>query len=271
MAQSPGTFTGTGNMTTARDGATATLLPNGKVLIAGGYGRTPGAPPSDLASAELYDSSNGVFTATGDMTTARRGHSATLLPNGKVLISGGYTNGSTPPALPLPVASAELFDPMTGIFTRTGDMVKAGAPTAILLADGKVFLAHDSNGPLAAPAEIYDPATGTFSATGGWTTPLSGHPTATLLTDGTVLVALCCMANSLYDPGNGAFKFTGAIGVGADGYTATLLANGKVLFAGGDYENSGSARAELYDPATGTSTTTGNMTTRRFYHAGFQP
>src|ERR1700683_3382482 len=107
LAQSTGTFAPTGSMTIARSGHTATLLPNGKVLIAGGY-----TGSVQLASAELYDP--GTFAPTGDMTTPRAGNTAVLLPNGKVLIAGGL--------------SAELYDPSTGTFTATGDSVAPGLP-----------------------------------------------------------------------------------------------------------------------------------------------
>ena len=99
-----GTFTATGNMITARDGHIAILLPDGKVLIAGGVPYACAAQycvPGNGAGTELYNPSTGTFTAAGDMTTARRSHKATLLPDGSVLMSGGYSNAGT-------LASAEM-------------------------------------------------------------------------------------------------------------------------------------------------------------------
>ena len=126
---------------------TATLLPNGKVLVAGGnFTGTGGA----LASAELYDPASGTWTATGSLATARYAHTATLLPNGKVLVAGGVGTSSTS------LTSAELYDPASGSWTATGSLATArGGHTATLLPNGKVLVAGGSNGSALASAELY--------------------------------------------------------------------------------------------------------------------
>jgi len=126
-----GLFSSTGSMTAQIIARTATLLPNGDVLFAGGRGNTA----NTVATAELYDPSTGLFSGTGNMTSVRERHSATLLPNGKVLIAGGGINGTN-----TVLATAELYDPLTGLFTATkGSMTTPRAEqTATLLPNGKV-------------------------------------------------------------------------------------------------------------------------------------
>ena len=261
LAQTVGSFAATGSMITPRWGHTATLLPSGKVLIAGG---TLPQSASALASAELYDPTTGAFSATGDMITPRAFHMAALLPNGKVLIAGGGTGTGT--SL---VATAELYDPSTETFSVTGDMVQAGRGTAVLLADGRVLIAHDVLGPFYAPAELYDPASGTFSATANQLVYWGGFHKASLLADGRVLIAICCTAEQLYDPAAGTFSPTGAmVGIYEDGFAMAGLPNGAVLVTGGYSEegNGYSAAAALYNPATGMFDPTGSMAQGRCFH-----
>jgi hypothetical protein len=263
------TFTAiNGTMTAARYYATATLLPDGKVLIAGGDNN-----PSEsgaLASAELYDPALGTFTATtGPMTAARYLHTATLLPNGKVLLAGGLDNNISP------LASAELYDPALGTFTATSGPMTAVryAQTATLLPNGKVLLVGGINTsrPLAG-ADLYDPALGTFTATTGPLATARGYHAATLLPNGTVLVAggyFPVLASAeLYDPVSGSFApTTGPLAAARYGPTATLLPDGDALVAGGFNNSNTLASAELYDPALGTfSATTDPMTAARLGH-----
>ena len=231
IAQSPGTFTGTGNMSTPRGwGTTATLMPNGKVLIAGGTG--PGNGP--LATAELYDPATGTFTPTGSMTNPRSSHKATLLADGRVLVVGGTIHSPPPENLYSSLVSAELYDPSTGVFTPTGGMNTQGAfdlGAATLLADGRVLVTGCTNPCNSGMAEIYDPGSGAFTATGmsstaGWT--------ATLLADGRVLTTDACNPDyrgiaQLFDPSTGVFSFTGLMSGCGNINIATLLMNGKVL------------------------------------------
>jgi len=263
-AQLPGTFAATGSMTTARSGHTATLLPDGKILVAGGQ-----TGSAYLAGADLYDPSLGVFTPTSDMLAARSGHSATLLPDGRALIAGANTEGRTVPG-------AEIYDPSTGRFAApTGTTTLSGIAT--LLNNGKVLIAGTT-------AQLYDPVTDSFAPTGAYVGPffygLFFYPeTATLLQDGRVLIVGNAAGygylehEELYDPATGTFRAVGephTFGCGSDiwpRHTATLLPNGRVLLAGGVNEDCGySATAELYDPSTDTFTATSHMTMARSGH-----
>jgi hypothetical protein len=250
-----GTWTNTGAMITARDSHTATLLLNGKVLVAGGYNRDQA---NDVASAELYDPGTETWTAAGTLATARNFHTATLLFDGKVLVAGGaisrtYTSHAT----------AELFDPATGAWTATGSMNSARQyHGAVLLANGRVLVTGgDSDANILSGAELYDPATGTWTATGALSQARTSH-TTTLLPDGKVLAVSGLndfntgddlASAELYDPATGIWTATGTVITPRESQTATLLPSGKVLIAAGYVENAfiWLASAELYDSAPG--------------------
>jgi len=269
-----GMFVATRTMSNPRCDHTATLLPNGEVLVAGGSDDS-GNP---LSSAELYDPGTGTFTLLSSMATPRARHTATLLGTGKVLLAGG--NAGTGSSFTV-FNTAELFDPGTSIFTTTGNMTAArGEHTATVLQDGRVLLTggydnNPANGQVS--AEIYDPASGQFTATGSMATPRAFH-TTTLLQNGKVLVtgALNLVITGgekaeLFDPTNGTFSPTGNMNVVRFFPAATPLANGQVLITGGLSAGGGifvnsDRSAELYDPASGLFYVTANMNRFRFGH-----
>jgi hypothetical protein len=221
----------------ARFAATATLLPTGKALIAGGVAKDSTA----ASEAELYDPTAGGFVPTGRMLSGRAYHTATLLSDGRVLFAGGVgPNGA-------PVREAELYDPPSGRFEPGGKMLDARFNhTATLLPNGKVLI---TGGELTTNAihpvstvELYDPATGTFSPTGNDIT-------------------------RFYDPEIDKFYYRGRMGTVRTKHTATLLANGQVLIVGGSNADAKSlASAELYNPLDGKFTPTGSMVYPRREH-----
>jgi hypothetical protein len=259
----PLSFVATGSMHTARESATATLLKNGKVLIAGGEAQSS-LPTTVYASAELYDPATGKFTNTGSMAAARVGATAISLSDGRVLIAGGQGCPNPKDCRNIDVdttqrlvylASAEIYDPATGKFTATGSLTSiVQSATSVLLPDGKVLIVDQAN-QANSWGQLYDPETGKFARTskfGGFTEPV----TATLLPSGKVLAT--GDGGELFDETSGKFtKISLALPPGAPSsaplgvvidrttvYTATLLPNGRVLLFEGGY-------LETYDPATG--------------------
>jgi len=227
-------------------------------------------------TAELYDPTSGTWTETGSMHVDRTGQVASLLADGRVLVSGGVGPGGYLG----PLASAELYDPTSGTWTQTGSMTRWRYDAkAISLADGRVLVVgghvgdHISSkrippggGTETNSAETYDPANGTWTLARPMTAP---PETATLLPDGTVLVTHDGGSSELFDPRTGRWTATASPTQPLYAPRATVLANGKVLVLAlsEPARRSGCPcrqvvdRAELYDPLTGSWTPTGRPLT----------
>lgn len=248
-----------GEMSGARAVHQATLLGSGEVLVTGGCD-TRGCE-NYLASAELYDPATRSFRPLAPMATPRRDHAAALLPDGRVLVAGGWK------ARRVTTASAEVYDPATGRWTSAGRMADArGRPVAVPLPDGRVLVLggrSEAGAPLAS-AEVFDPATSTFTAVGPMRTPRFAHA-AVALADGRVLVTGgepprddAAPSAELFDPSTNRFHPTGEMTVPRMQHAAALLPDGRVLLIGGanslDIGRDRQGRlttTEIYDPATG--------------------
>jgi hypothetical protein len=230
---------------------TATLLRDGHVLIAGS------CSGSTKTFAEIYDPEKGSWAATSPVTVGCVS-TATLLTDGRVLRAGGF--GDVIDGVQNTLSTAEIYDPDSGTWTATADMVQPCGGTATLLADGTVLLA--GCGADGTSAQLYDPAGGSWASTGNM---VETGQVATLLGDGTVLVVGGWGSTfaQLYDPLSGSWAPTGSMLQARQGQTATLLANGNVLVAGGTgstgFQDDALASAELYDPSAHAWTSTGAM------------
>lgn len=265
-----------------RHAPTATTVPDGSVLVAGGaaqvfFSRRPMHDGFDevftlVSRAERYDPALRTWSDTAPMLMARIAHTATLLPTGMVLLAGGVTTtegqdvwcemppvgartGDTCPA----GATAELYDPVTQGFFETSAMTRARSQhSATLLRDGRVLVIGGSPD---ATAEIYDPSTATWTLTAPMTAVRYGS-TAALLADGTVLVAggrdlekRNVDTAEIFDPVMGTWSPTGSMTKSRGWPSAALLLNGMVLVAGGGTDGT----AEIFDPTAGTWVPTAPM------------
>jgi len=256
-------WTNAGNMSVPRVGHTATKLPNGRVLVVGGTNFNGNNGYEFHRSAEAYDPATNSWKRVAGMTTARTGHSATLLPDGKVLVVGGLTSdGETSSAL----SSAELYDPATGQWSFAGALSVARADHAATLLDtgfvlftGGQHLDEFGTTVNLKSAEIYSFETG-FGAVQDMAVAHMGH-TATLMQDGSVLVVggqneareLQRIAER-YVSGEG-WTSAGSLEYQRSDATAHLLPNGSVIVAGGYTGSFGVAGdtpiTEVYTPGSG--------------------
>ena len=247
-----------------RSDQSATLLPDGTVLIAGGIRRNQ----EFYRSAEIFDPATNQFSRTGDMSIARVGHEAVLLSSGKVLILGGWIGHAV-------TDSVEEYDPATKKFVVIGKMtMKRAHPSATLLGNGDVLIAGgietDGRDGMAT-AELYHAATRTFETLPSMHEAHLAH-TATLLSDGRVLIAggrgtTVTAATEIYDPRTKQFILTGSLNFARYKHTAALLPDGRVLVAGGSDDrdwNGTTNSAEVYDFRTQKFTTTSPLTEVRF-------
>lgn len=255
----PGSFALTGSLNTARYDHTASLLPSGEVLVTGGLGVNGIYAP--LASSELYNPATGKWTVTGSMSVGRVFFTATLLPNGEVLVAGG--SGYTASCF----ATAELYNPSTGQWTPTGNMTQARCyHSATLLPTGEVLVAGGVDSLYNTPdtssaSELYNPSTGTWQTAGSLNTSRANQ--VALLENGQVLVAggyntsngatTGLASAELYDPSKGSWKLTASMRIALPTPTPpALLPNSDVLIADD---------VQFFNPATATWISTGPLPT----------
>jgi hypothetical protein len=265
VTTSPGNFTTGGAMAAGRSDHAMVQLPSSPlILVAGGTNNGT----TVLKTAELYDPVTNTWRATGSMNTARRGHTATVMNNGKILVVGGNDGTNT-------LSTAETYDPTTGAWTNTtGPLAFTHRyHTATLLSDGKVLIAGGTVGPLgtadAKYTEVYNPATGLFTAGPLLLEERQGH-TATLLSNGDVLFVGNSIGNGAltrtltYDGTTFTWAFTSSLAQARYNHSAVLMSSGKVLVTGGFSLDS--RTAEIYTPSTRTWTPFSDMTAPRAYH-----
>jgi len=256
-AINPVSFSPVGNLTTARDAPGVASLPDGRVLVAGGYNNTDG----NLNTAEIFDPKTSSFSPVGaTMSTLRYAPAAASLPDGRVLIAGGY-NGAD-------VASADVFNPSTGTFTPVGSMsVVRELGGAVSLPDGRVLvLGGFAETDPTATTEIFDPKTNTFSAGPSLSAPKFSFAAAEIA-GGKVLIAggeqrhptLFLSLAEVFNPAGGASNPVGSLPSKTDAPVGASLPGGRALVAAGRDKDASveTKRALIFDPATNSLSSSG--------------
>ncbi len=245
-----------GSMATARERFTATALPNGKVLVAGGVNSG-----GYVALCELYDPGSGLWSPAQAMGSPRGQHAAVLLQNGNVLVSGGRNSNGV-------LATTEWYLPATDTWVNLQPMPHAhSGHTATLLASGKVLVV----GGLSSAAELFNPTTRVWTATGSPST-LRNDFTATRIPGAKVLVVGGFSAGTylataeIYSEASGQWATTTSMPGGRANHSATLLRSGEVLVVGGRNAASYLNSASRFNPATQQWTPTSSLAEARVFH-----
>jgi Galactose oxidase, central domain len=267
-SENSGSITPMLTMNIPRAGHSATLLPDGKVLITGGC-VAQGCETNLTSSSELYDPLQQTFTKTGSLSVARVGHRALLLVSGDVVVLGGWAGHET-------TAVAELYHHKTGQFEGAGQMLEPrDGFTATLLQNGKVLITGGYNGAMnrLASSELYDPVTRTSTLIAALSEPRMAH-SASLLPDGRVLIVggsqrrgEVLSSAELFDPTTNTFSAVGNLSTARHKHAAVTLPTGDVLIIGGsgagDFDEQYSS-TERFDLATLTFQTAATMQGQRF-------
>src|SRR5579863_7752506 len=247
---SSGTWQATGTLSSARVGASAALLPDGRILVIGGNSAS-----GPVASADFLNT-DGTVSPAPPMVYARASHVSVALQDGRVLVAGGVTAGGSA------TSTAEIFDPVANSWTSAGvgmTEARSGA-TAALLQDGRVLIAGGQNGTASSSTiETFDPNTSTFKAAGMMSSPRTEHA-MTVLQDGRVLIVggsngtAPVASTDIFDPVAGTIGAGPVLSVARFGHSVTTLLNGVVVVIGGNNGNANSQQAdvtptEIFDPS----------------------
>lgn len=241
-----GSWSAAGSMSLGRWRHTMTQLPSGKVLAIGGAIGASG--DGEVRNVDIYDPASNTWTAGAPMTFSRVGHTATLLPSGKVLVIGGTSSESGGGRIP------ELYDPVTNVWVPMSPATSRAYHVTLPLPSGKLLVAGGGVG-----GELYNPATDTWAPATGFAGVLWDR--AWLQPSGKVLLSIWPYFG-VYDPALNTYSDVGALVHNRPSPFQVMLPSGKVLVAGGNHAIG--VITELFDPATGTTSFSVSMPSTRY-------